>query len=484
MQRDVILSEAFSARIKAVEALIRVTKDDPPRASELRELCTELDSLSLSYGKASTATAYAAFAGLLRIISTLLDWREATLEALPDGERFLRSAKARYGLWAKEYEHDGAAQAFVAASEALRSVSALDDIGTLCQAVASIPISIGVYSSGGINIPRSDFGSQEKEPPPDELSVAFLKFHIDGLAASEIHHVTPNEVHDLEVEVRVSRWPAVGTQLKLSPISIEPRASYDFPAFTFDRPAGDPPYVLRDRGRALLRAAQGLQARPFEFKYTAEFSPRGAEQPVAVVGHRTLLIEGLDLDATPMTGYKSVDRKIIEVRDILRKSGAISTSDLDDSLRLLIALSHLAGRAVQDAEYRGVWSEAQFQDSVRKELRRSPHIGSELDEHAHASGGITDLSYHGIPVELKVESKHIATLSSCEPFVEQTASYAVAKGRKVAVLCLLDCSPKIAAASPSEDLIGVIEKATARGSIRIIAIVIQGNLARPSSLSR
>jgi hypothetical protein len=35
-------------------------------------------------------------------------------------------------------------------------------------------------------------------------------------------------------------------------------------------------------------------------------------------------------------------------------------------------------------------------------LRGNPRIGSALQEHAHATGGITVLSFQEIPIELKV----------------------------------------------------------------------------------
>jgi hypothetical protein len=42
---------------------------------------------------------------------------------------------------------------------------------------------------------------------PISLTVAFLKFQIDSVNVQYIHQLTPGEVHDLELEVRVSRWP-------------------------------------------------------------------------------------------------------------------------------------------------------------------------------------------------------------------------------------------------------------------------------------
>ena len=482
MRKDAILSEVFFARIKAVEALMRMGKSNPPTAGDLRDLAAELDSLSLRYGHASTASAYAALADLLRIVSTLVEWRAAVLDALPDADRFVRSAKERYLLWLKEYGDKESAKGIVSASRKVEDLISLDDVESLCRSIASTPLAIGVFAEDRTYIPRADTEAETKQRPT-ELSVAFLKFQIDAKPAGDLHHLTPNEVHDLEIEVRVSRWPDVGKQLKLSAVTIEPSSSYDFPEFTFDRPAGQAPYILVDRGRALLKVAQGLQARPFEFKYAAEFLPSGVEQPVAVVGHRTLLIEGLDLNANPVTGYRAVDRKIVEIRNALRRQGQLPNADLSDSLKILTVLSNVAGRAVQDAEFTGVWTEAQFQDYVRKELRRRPEIGAELDEHAHASGGVTDLSYHGIPIELKSQSKQVLKLEDCQQFVEQTASYAVAKGKRVGILCVLDCSPKTSAPQPAEAGIDVFHKATKACSVAILVVLVQGNLAKPSSLS-
>jgi hypothetical protein len=142
----------------------------------------------------------------------------------------------------------------------------------------------------------------------------------------------------------------------------------------------------------------------------------------------------------------------------------------------------MAGRAVQDAEFEGIWSEAQFQDCVRKELRRRPEIGAELDEHAHAAGGITDLSFHGIPIELKAQSKRTMSMEDCQQYVEQTASYVAAKGKNCGVLCVLDCSPKTLAPQPVDAGIGILEKSTSSGQVVIVVVLVQGNLRRPSSL--
>ncbi len=351
----------------------------------------------------------------------------------------------------------------------------------LLNAIGSVPLPIGLLARAAPFHPmQMKATAHEMQVPPPDLTVAFLKFQVDSIEAKNVHRLTPGEVHDLEIEVRVSRWPNTQSELELTPVSVEPASSYEFPTFRFVRPEGEPPYSLSQRGRAFLKASQGLNARPFEFKYMAEFLPAKSEQPVAIVGHRTLLIDGTST-ATPISGYVEMDRQLIYVRESLRQLPGISQLELQNILTLLTTIFNLAGSAVQDALFPGIRSESQFQEDVRRVLRSNPAIGAELDEHANAAGGITDLSFHGIPIELKVENSRLFELSTGIRYVAQAASYAVAKGRKCAVLCILDCSEKAGAPrNPSE----LVQLVIAENGVRVCIIVIQGNLRKPSALSR
>lgn len=200
-----------------------------------------------------------------------------------------------------------------------------------------------------------------------------------------------------------------------------------------------------------------MNARPYEFKYSAAFEPVSSEQPVAIVGHRTLLIEGLDVNSNQITGYPLVDEKILKIREFLRRNGLVNSNELSDVLEVLTVLGGVAGRAIQDAEFDGQWSENEFQKVIRTELRRNPKIGSGLDEHPKASGGITDLSYRGIVIELKSLPGGVKALADCQAYVEQTASYAVSKEKRVAVLCVLDCSTKTNAPWPAAEGIAILK---------------------------
>jgi hypothetical protein len=162
--------------------------------------------------------------------------------------------------------------------------------------------------------------------------------------------------------------------------------------------------------------------------------------------------------------------------------GSVPQGETADALHVLTPLCNLAGRAVQDAEFNGLWTEAEFQRHVRAELRRHPLIGSDLDEHAHGGGGITDLSLRGVPIELKVLKALVTSIDDCSPFLAQAASYAVAKSKRTAILCVLDTSKKTTPPMPAERLLGIELEPTS--GVAVCVLVIQGNLARPSALSR
>jgi len=220
------------------------------------------------------------------------------------------------------------------------------------------------------------------------------------------------------------------------------------PLFSIPAPAGAGPFRLTERGRAMLSIPNHLNARPFEFEYAATFEPGGTEQPVEVVGRRTLLLEGVDLARHPLTGYANLDRKLVEIRDSLRLTPGLPHREAADALTLLTPLANFAGPVVQDNLFKAATTEAEFQERLRLFFRSQPNIGSQLEEHPRSTGGIIDLSYKGIRLELKSEPHKLLTLADCQQFVGQAASYAVGNGKRLGVLCVLDCSAKKQPAFP------------------------------------
>jgi hypothetical protein len=146
-------------------------------------------------------------------------------------------------------------------------------------------------------------------------------------------------------------------------------------------------------------------------------------------------------------------------------------------------LGNRAGAAVRDNFYESDdWDERRFQTDIRNRLRSEPKLASGLEEHENAAGGETDLTYHGMPIELKVEKRGSPHPDSCDGFSPQITAYMVAKERRLGILCVLDATKKSTAAFPAED--GITVKTFVQGkSLHAICLVfIQGNLGLPSRL--
>ena len=191
----------------------------------------------------------------------------------------------RYAIWTSEFEGKQAAQALLAASGAVSRIASVQEVGPLLDAVSMVPIPVGVFREEQRKwVPDRDAqdGSQvearEANEPPSELVVVFLKFSIDGEPAAGTHYLTPGETHDLEIEVHASKM--AGDSRDFS--NFAPSASTDpqvtpSPSFDSRKPAGTAPFVMTGNGRAMVKFAQGLNARPSEFRYAAHFEPSGSE---------------------------------------------------------------------------------------------------------------------------------------------------------------------------------------------------------------
>jgi hypothetical protein len=326
----------------------------------------------------------------------------------------------------------------------------------------------------------------EKAAKPLDLTVAFVTFAIDGLPLADIHYVKPGTTHDMDIEVRVSRWPEGSTHLRLEPVTVEPAGTYDLPTFEIKAPMGKAgPYKLSAKGRAVLKVPQQFGARPYEFKYAARFVPTGTEQPVEVAGQRTLSLEGLDLKQNPITGYSAIDQKLMQARDSLRGMPYIPQDELSDLLTIAQSAGNFLAQVMHDDLFTTTTSEKDFQKALRAHMRANANIGSQLEEHPRAAGGITDLSFKGIRIELKVENAQRITIEDCARYVGQTATYTIGSGKHVGVLCVLDSSPKKVAPFPMQDGISIYALQDGKGTpIYILIFLMQGNLPTPSSLSR
>jgi hypothetical protein len=381
MSVNVVLAQAYPSRIAAIEAIM--SYPEFAGGDELRTRAEAVTAAARLFGNAQAASDWRAFAMSLEILGLLADWSEAVHTAAIDADRFLRAARLRYRTLASDADHAAYGLALVAALAPIKEDLDVGAVPAIRMAVAELKMPVAVFGFEksiryGRRVP------EEVAVKPDEVAVAFLEFMIDGKPADTLHSLNAGQVHDLDLSIRVSRWPAAAERLVIEPVSIEPASTWDFPTFAFSRPEGSPPFVFQRQGRMTLHATQGFNARPLEFRYAAEFQPRlASEESIVLAGQRTLRLDGTDTSRHPLTGYAELDNKIIELRNRLRLEPLISEADIRDLLAVLSPVANLMGQAVQDKRYPRPIDEGAFQADFQSFLRAYASIGSELEVQGH-----------------------------------------------------------------------------------------------------
>lgn len=472
-----ILEAVFPSRIRAVRALLAPA--GPNAADALTEASNDVRAaIALVHDDESQAD-WQAFSETLAIAAKLRSWHQAVHVGDTDADRFLRAARLQLSEWQTGdtgYGHDLRSRLL-----AIDGDFAATGVGALLEDLARVPFPVAIFTT---EPPTVSHWPVETAKPKPELAIAFLEFRINGVEAAAIHRLPAEQLHDLELKLRVSRWPDGAERLVLKPVSVEPEDVWNLPEFDFARPPGSAPYTLEALGRLSIRIRTALGARPLEFLYSAEFQPVSTEQPVAVAGQRSLRLDSSEAQGHCETGYPSLDAKLVDLRDKLRDEPRVSEREIGTALHLFKPLANLVGQSVQDNLFPKPLDEATFEADVIKHLRRHPEVGVELEVQAQSGGGRTDLSFRQMRIELKVKNDTPLDAKHLEKYALQAAAYAVSSDKTIAILCVLDGSTKVAPPIPMAEAVRIIPVQPGDRPIYVIAFILQGNLAKPSSLSR
>jgi len=476
--------------------------------------------------KSPTDDAYAIFGGLTAALAHLVRWVRAARTAEQDADRHRRAAVIAAADAGRLLDGVPADELLPLTVERLRSaiaaisqVQELHDVQRVQEALVATPLPMPWEDRerNGIRVPRAHRrqrpgnmeGNDDARPEPAPRPAAFLTFWLNEELLATPHHIHPDVIYDLHVQVQFSRWPRELEVLLLVPLHVELAGTLDVPTFRFDirdvprNSAGEPRYderiTLEGHGRVRVHAPLDLFARPMQVRYVGEAEIATSGDPwvgrrrrpsamdIDVHGQHTIELRSYDLAQNPISGFRSVDERILQLRDTARREG-LSAEELTHFTTLLAAAGRIAAEAVADNLYPGVLSEAEFQRDVRTRLRATPRIGSALEEHPRAAGGITDLSFHKIRLELKTQDDAPAAIQEAVArYGEQTAQYVAGSDRRTGVLMVLDTTAKSAA---PRDVGNDIDIAIVSGpgdqgrSIVLGVVLVQGDLARPSDLSR
>lgn len=482
-----IFHQAFSSRIEVATALTQALKTKLHDLGHLKKTCEALELIISDLGQGEVENDYRSFHIAIDIFVLLVMWKNAIRNAEQDAQRFLKSAKLKASEIDKSFGSaaDGKLEMFLARVIGVESV---DELVHLQELLKRWTLPLLLFSnprdqSFGRLRPLLSNGTSDQSVKRD-TTVAFLKFDIDGEPAKHYNYLKPGTSYDLTIEVRVSNWPEEAKQLFVTPISIDPRERNWLPDFKFVKPEGDEPYILTGIGRAVLEIAHSFGSRPYEFLYAAEFDDTSNSHDVAIVGHRRLLLEGCDVVSTPLSGFSNVDRHLLSVRNKLRTLHGLHSVDIANTMILLAGLGNIAAQALKAGIFEAETSEKQFQNKASDMLRNRSDIGEHLQGHPEAAGGITDLTFRDIPIELKVENSKVQYAKDFSKYFNQTAAYSIGLGKRIGVLSVLESSPKSNPVGILEDDIEVFFHPSGQSNIAIVVVVIRGGFPKPSSYSR
>ncbi|QJI28920.1 hypothetical protein HKK55_09395 [Pseudomonas sp. ADAK18] len=482
-----IFRRVFSSRIEVAAALEGALKPSQPEIELLKVACLNFEAVLSELDKGAVEDQYRAYCTAVSIFTPLAEWKHSVRNAVQDSQRFLSSAKLRSSEIdpSLSFAANERLVIFLEKIECLKEVGELTTIQRYlkCWSLPLLLFSNLRHRNGqGLRVPNLNGSSKKLEKL--ESTVAFLKFDIDGEPAKNWNYLKPGTAYDLTVEVRVSHWPKGAGALSLRPVTIDVREQSWLPSFKFNEPKGGGPFSLTGTGRAVLEVAQSFGSRPYEFLYAAEFDDMSKCLDVAVVGHRRLLLEGVDVVSDPLSGFSSVDRHLLSIRNRLRAYPGLNSDDLSNAMIVLGGLGNIAGQALKDATFEVGTSERAFQKKSTEILRSRSDIGEGLQGHLEAAGGITDLTFRNIPIELKVEHRKTLFPKDFSNFFNQTALYAIGLGKRIGILSVLDVSPKSTPVGIIEDDIQVFDHQVGHSSVVIVVVVVRGGFPKPSSYSR
>ena len=482
-----IFHRAFSSRVEVATALDGALESSVQDFERLKKACLEFESKVSEVDQGDVEDQYRAYHTAIAIFVILAEWKHAIRNAEKDAQRFLSSAKLKASEVRKSstFATDERLKAFLNHVKGIKSVDELDAIQDHLKQW-TVPLLLFA------NLPTRGFGEgfipasneNSEEPEKLETTVAFLKFDIDGEPARHWNYLKPGTSYDLTIEVRVSHWPKGASVLSLTPVTVDIRERDWLPSFRFEKPEGGGPYILTGTGRAILEVAHSFGSRPYEFLYAAEFDDTSNCRDVAIVGHRRLLLEGCDVTSNPLTGFSNVDRHLLTVRDKLRTIPGLHSDDIANTMIVLAGLGNIAAQALREGIFETGTSERTYQQEATKMLRNRNNIGEYLQGHPEAAGGITDLTFKDIPIELKVENRKFLFPKDCKEYFNQTAAYAVGLGKRIGILSVLESSPRDKPAGVVEDDIEVFMHPIGRAQITIVVVIVRGGLPKPSSYSK
>ena len=328
-------------------------------------------------------------------------------------------------------------------------------------------------------------------PSPMLRVIVFL----DRASVASPQFLKSNILYPLVFQVRGLTWPSDAVRLHLDLLTTCPQNEFSVSDFTLDKPhcIKDGEYQGELVGQIKFNSGQSSVLDDLIFTVRSAFeTSTGDFTEIPVIGHNELRLRVVNEDLHPlMTGNRRLDQRIAELVTKLLSDHPKVQDELPDLLALLEALARLLATYAQEAIFkeRSDVPESEFQSTVLRDLRNQ--LGQDVQEHPNQAGGITDIRYRGVIVELKVEDENGDREYISQKYTAQAAQYAGVEARQVSILLVLDLTDKDKPPGDIRNDIILTDVETHGGDDRAkrfpskaFVFVINGNMKSPSTYSR
>ncbi len=332
---------------------------------------------------------------------------------------------------------------------------------------------------------------QNTQPAALIYVIAFL----DHAPLATPQFVKSNLLYSIVFKVRGIVWPEDCQRIRIDLLTTCPNNEYSVSEFLLDHPNSNEgnEYKGEISGNIKFNSAQSSLLDDLVFGVRAAFEmPNGEFLEIPVIGHHELRLRVTNQQQHPLMSRNSrLDQHVEELLTQLLQTCPKTKDELDDIFPVLQALTSLLATYAQEAIYKGRSNirESEFQSNVLRDLRLK--LGQDVQEHPSQAGGITDIKYRGVIIELKVETKNGNRKHICQKYSAQSAQYAGVEARQVSVVLVLDLTTKnVPPGDIRNDILltDVKTHGTGPSSIsypsKVFVFVINGNMKSPSEYSR
>jgi hypothetical protein len=437
---------------------------------------------------------------LVSAFLSLCHWIHDTMTGVSDSDRHLSAARA-HALATIEVlsstEFPVFRRAALEAAGSIEQVTTLEDVGTVVQRLQGVSVPVFLTSGGisGRHRLQNNVGEGETDKPDLGPYVIKVMFTIDGKAWPTLQIINTKTIYDLRARVTIPRWPEAANHLVLDYVSTLDTDLYKVTPLQIDRPQSDSMREFELAGHIEFPVGQSILSDPVTIRVRGTFHSSTNNElriPATIVGYDQLRVRVTDRDHVPLLSrYRSIDARILEVIDEVRKSlPHINPDHLTDFINALSAVANFLGISLQEARYREgrTIREKDFQEDLIRHMRQA--LGEDVSEAPKQGGGPTDIQYRSVTVELKVEKRISERRDLVKRYLAQPTQYTSGGGGQLGILCILDLTEKHnPPANPQNNI--TLETPQLHGFVesepgyptKVAVVIIDGNLRLPSSYS-